>query len=67
MVTQTSRPHRFNMMLSTLEHEMLTEIAEARGLTAADVFRQLLRMAHRDEFAGPVATNKTGAKKRGRK
>ena len=55
------------MMLSTREHEMLNELAQSHGLSAADVLRQLLRQAHRDEFAAPVATDKMSAKKRVRR
>lgn len=43
------RSHRFNMMLSDSEMEMLRDLADVRGLSAADVLRQLLRDAHKAE------------------
>ena len=67
MAPQPDRAHRFNLMLSMGEHEMLTEMADAHGLSAADVLRQLLRQAYREEFAAPVLAGKKSAKKRGRR
>ena len=61
------RSHRFNMMLSVNEHAMLTELADLQGVSAADVFRQLLRQAHREALAGPVVIGRASATKRGKR
>jgi hypothetical protein len=46
-----ARPNRFNMLLTEDEHAMLVGLAQAQGLTASDVLRQLLRAAFvRDRF-----------------
>jgi len=62
MTPPTERSHRFNMMVSEKEHGMLTELADLRGVSAADVLRQLLREAHRVEFAAEYSAKKTATK-----
>ena len=57
MPTET-RDRRFNMILSEREHEMLTDLAGSRGLSASDFLRQTLRQMHREEFGAEAKSAK---------
>jgi hypothetical protein len=48
----TERDYMLRVRMSEDERAMLTELADAEGLTASDAVRQLIRRAHADR--GPV-------------
>jgi hypothetical protein len=55
------REHKFTLVLSDQEHEMLLSIAEFDGRSAASWIRQAIRSAHDQE---PKSTRTTTAARR---
>lgn len=53
MRTKQPRTERFEFRLTTRERELLDEIAEVRGIDAADVLRGLINDAHWEECMEP--------------
>jgi hypothetical protein len=61
MPTTTNKPRQFAFILAEDEHEMLRELAEKDGRSAANWLRMVIRREH-----GALAPVKTKARKGGR-